>query len=72
MKTIKAFSIGDKVKLTDELLHYSANKHWIGKRGTVIKSMGEGYVLVKWEHLNRLMEQPTDYIELAFDRPYGL
>lgn len=32
---MKVFRIGDRVKLTNELLHYSANKHWSGKRGSV-------------------------------------
>lgn len=62
---IKTFNIGDRVKLSDELLSYSPNKHWIGKRGTVIGDIKGSYVLVKWDHLKKPMQQHTEYIDLA-------
>lgn len=64
---MRVFQIGDRVKLAAELLHYSANKHWSGKRGSVIKDLGGSYVLVKWDHLERPMEEPIEYIEHVYE-----
>ena len=61
---IKVFNVGDRVKLSDELLSYSQNKHWIGKRGTVEKFDGS-YALVKWDHLDKPHYQPQEFIEVA-------
>lgn len=61
---IKVFNVGDRVKLSDELLSYSQNKHWIGKRGTVEKADGS-YVLVKWDHLDKPQYKPQEFIEVA-------
>jgi len=62
---MKTFRIKDKVKLSDKLLQDSANKHWIGKTGEVIKILGENICLVKWEHLENPIEEYTDFIEHA-------
>ena len=61
---MKVFHIGDRVKLSEELLRYSANKRWIGKRGTVVASDG-GYPVVQWDHMEKPIRQPYEYIELA-------
>lgn len=66
---MRIFYEGERVKLSDELLQHSANKHWQGKRGTVLKDLGGSYVLVKWDHLDSPMEQIIDYIELAPNYP---
>lgn len=62
---IKIFNVGDRVKRSDELLSYSANKHWIGKRGTVIENLPGSYDLVKWDHLEKPIQEPTEFIELT-------
>lgn len=61
---MKVFHVGDRVRLSEELLRYSANKHWLGKRGTVVGSDG-GYPLVQWDHLDKPHHEPYDHIELA-------
>lgn len=33
------FQIGDRVRLSDEMLSYSANKHWSGKKGLLYNSL---------------------------------
>lgn len=58
------FRVGEKVKLKSTML-YSANKHWIGKTGEILKAVGINQYLVKWEHLEKPIEQCGDYIELA-------
>ena len=60
---MKVFHIGDKVKIDSELARYSANKHWIGKVGEIIKVLGVNIYLVKWEHLEKPMEWYGDLIE---------
>lgn len=60
----KLFHVGERVMRSLELLKYSANKHWTGKRGTVIKT-GNGYSLVKWDHLEKPILEDNSYIELA-------
>lgn len=60
---MKAFRVQDKVKLSEELLRYSANKHWLGKTGEVLKILGENMCLVKYEHLDKPIEQYTDFID---------
>ena len=63
------FRVGEKVQIKSSLV-CSANKHWIGKIGVVLKAVGINQYLVKWEHLEKPMEQCGDYIELA-PRYYG-
>jgi len=60
---MKVFHIGDKVRIDSELARYSANKHWIGKTGEVLRVLGENVYLVKWEHLENPMERYADLIE---------
>ena len=60
---MKIFQVGDKVKINSELAKYSANKHWIGKVGEIIKVLGVNTYLVKWEHLEKPMERYGELIE---------
>lgn len=60
---MRVFHINDKVKLNEKLLSCSANKHWRGKTGKVLKVLGECMCLVKWEHLDNPIEQYIDFIE---------
>ena len=62
---MKVFCVGDRIKLSDELIGYSANKHWIGKIGTVIEIIGADWCIVKWDHLEKPMRQLKDYIMYA-------
>lgn len=61
---MKVFRVGDRIKLSEGLLQYSANKNWVGKRGTVLKVLDCSHILVKWDHLENPMEQPIDYVEI--------
>ena len=63
---MKVFSPGERVKLDSELLYYSANKHWIGKRGTVMEVLDCSHVLVKWDHLVKTMVNDIGFIERAY------
>ena len=66
---MKVFNVGDKVKINSKH-ECSANKHWFGKVGEIIKILGEDSYLVKWEHLEKPMESYGDLIELA-PKQYG-
>ena len=59
---MKVFQIGDEVQLSRELLSYSANKRWVGRRGRVIK-VYNGVVVVKWEHLETPTEEYVEFID---------
>lgn len=59
------FQIGDRVRLSDEMLSYSANKHWSGKKGTIIQFSGS-YTLIKWDHLeNPIWQHNRRHLQLA-------
>lgn len=60
---MKVFHIKDKVKLSSELLRYSANKNWIGKIGEILEVLGQNTYLVKWEHLDNPIMQEADFME---------
>jgi len=62
-KKMKVFQIGDEVQLSEELLSYSANKRWIGKRGKVIRVYNGMIVVVKWEHLEMPIEEYVEFID---------
>lgn len=63
MNLMKVFRVKDKVRIDSELARYSANKHWLGKLGEVLKVLGEDLYLVKWEHLEKPIVQYGDLIE---------
>ena len=63
---MKVFHVGDRIKLSSELLQYSANDRWIGKRGTVTNICGS-YCRVKWDHLENTSLEPQDYIEKVYE-----
>lgn len=56
------FYKGDRVKLASSLLRYSANAHWLGKHGTVLRQDGS-YLSIKWDHLDKPQLQPIEYVE---------
>lgn len=58
------FQIGERVKRCDELLSYSANKHWVGKRGTIIQ-FGGSQALIKWDHLDKPVWEIAEHLQLA-------
>lgn len=59
---IKVFRVGDEVQRSRELLQYSQNKHWLGKRGKVIKVYTDSCI-VKWDHLEVPVEERAEFID---------
>ena len=63
---MKVFSPSERVKFDGELLHYSANRQWIGKRGTVMEVLDCSHVIVKWDHLEKMMVVDIGFIERVY------